>query len=52
MHFFTANIIDTNLLHDALCVRAQRERERERELGCLAWGQGSSNVDMSFVGER
>ena len=31
MHFFTANIIDTNLLHDALCVRAQRERERERE---------------------
>ena len=35
-----------------VCARAEGERERERELGCLAWGQGSSNVDMSFVGER
>ena len=26
MHFFDANIVDTNLLHDALCMRAQRER--------------------------
>ena len=28
MHFFDANIVDTNLLHDALCVHMQRERER------------------------
>lgn len=42
MHFFTANIVDTNVPYDALCVRAQRERERlrERELSCFGMRSG------------
>lgn len=37
------------LLWDEVRVQVMK-RERERELGCLGWGQGSSNEDMSFVG--